>query len=154
MENSVDNNIHMFRPQIRAKAPSKQDLSNEYIPKEAINAAQGFESEFAKIMLNEMQNSIPKSSSSSAQEIYTQLLTDERAKAMAQTNQLGIQNVILDQIYPKPLRTKGNFDLHAMQAHPIKAQRGKVLLQGPPQEDTIAINKSTTNPMIKEYGHE
>ncbi len=62
--------------------------------------AKGMESQFAKLLLKQMQNSINKSNpESNATKIYQDMLHDEYAKIMTEQGQgLGLQKVIREQI--------------------------------------------------------
>lgn len=92
----------------------KNDVENRrFIPSEYKKVAESFEAQFAEQMLNEMnkQHNINNDSGdeendSSAMNFYKSLQTTDYAQKMAQQNNLGLQKVILNQIYPQRLRNE------------------------------------------------
>lgn len=90
----------------------KKDNNNlKYVPKPYLDVANGMESQFAKLMLEQMQKSIGKNDNDTSSNYYTSLLTDERSKMLTENSKgLGIKQMILDQIYPQKMRNKINYD--------------------------------------------
>ena len=68
-----------------------------------LKVAKSMESEFIKLMLENMQNTVIKDKKDSGEEsYYRSLLTRERANLMAENGDgVGLKNLILEQIYPK-----------------------------------------------------
>jgi Rod binding domain-containing protein len=66
------------------------------------------EQQFAEFMLTQMNKAVGENDAedSNGMDYYKSLQTSERAKAMSKQNNLGLQNVILDQIYPKRMRNE------------------------------------------------
>lgn len=66
------------------------------------------EAQFAEFMIEQMNKTVPgHAGKSSAMNIYKQLQNSQRAKVMSETGGgLGVQKVILDQVYPKRFRNK------------------------------------------------
>ncbi len=89
---------------------NKKADSLEMVPKAYREVAQGMEEQFIEFMLQQMKNSIQKSEDdSTAMSYYESLITQEQAQAMAsQGGGIGIQRLILDQIYPEYMRTEAN----------------------------------------------
>ena len=79
----------------------------KYIPKQFQDVAESMESQFAETMLKQMNQTVDETpGEDSGMDYYKSLQTTERAKMMSKQNNLGLQNVILDQIYPKRLRNE------------------------------------------------
>jgi len=80
-----------------------------FIPKKFKDIASKMEQQFAEYMINEMNKTVESNGSEvsdSSMDYYKGLLTSKRAEVMADQNNLGLQKVILDQIYPKRLRNE------------------------------------------------
>ncbi|MDD4974484.1 MAG: hypothetical protein PHY93_09055 [Bacteriovorax sp.] len=79
----------------------------KYIPKQYQEVAESMETQFAETMIKQMNQTIDETAGEdSGMDYYKSLQTTERAKMMAKQNNLGLQNVILDQIYPKRMRNE------------------------------------------------
>jgi len=98
---------------IATTANQAKELNNKtvddrkFIPKQFQEVAESMESQFAEAMLKQMNQTINETSDEdSGMDFYKSLQTSERAKMMSKQNNLGLQNVILDQIYPKRLRNE------------------------------------------------
>lgn len=92
--------IHSGNDGIKKKAVQKNDAQN--IPKPYLDVARGMEQQFIKYMIEQMKKTISKAEpESSALKFYNSLLNHHQSNIMAQKNEgLGLQKVILDQIYP------------------------------------------------------
>lgn len=101
-------------PQITMKGVGSQRTDDRFIPEDHKNVARGMEQQFAEYMLQQMNNTIEKNESEaqdSAQTYYENMQTTERAKMMADAKGgLGVQKIILNQIYPERLRTEMNYN--------------------------------------------
>ncbi len=98
---------------VEKSAPSKNLSDKKFIPKEYKDVAKGMEAQFAQYLISQMRKSIGKEGpTSQSEQFYNSMLDTERAKAMANKNQLGIQDTILNQIYPKRLRNEITFNHH------------------------------------------
>lgn len=85
--------------------PQQKQKGLENIPKPYRDVAKGMETQFAKLMIEQMNKTVDKTESqSSAAKYYQSLTNQKRAELMASGDGLGLQKVILDQIYPKHLR--------------------------------------------------
>lgn len=93
----------------------------KYIPKQYQEVAENMEQQFAEFMLNQMNKAVEENEAEGAGglDYYKSLQTTERAKMMAKQNNLGLQNVILDQIYPKRQRTEMALKQYEAQADRI-----------------------------------
>jgi Rod binding domain-containing protein len=81
--------------------------SKEFIPEPFLEVAQGMEKQFAEFMVQEMQKTIGDSDVSTGMDYYKSLLSSEYADALSKNeNGLGIQDLILNQIYPKNMRSE------------------------------------------------
>jgi len=80
-----------------------------YIPSKYKEVAAGMEQQFVEMMLDQMNKTVDESETSEdgmGMEYYKSLQKSERAKAMTMQNNLGLQDMILNQIYPKRMRTE------------------------------------------------
>lgn len=95
-----------------AIAPRSQTSDEKYIPEEYREFAKGMEDQFVNHMLGEMRKTIDRADEQSqTDEIYQGLLDNERSKII--TNHeggVGIQKMILDQIYPERFRNKQAYE--------------------------------------------
>lgn len=94
---------------LQSKQLHKTDDSN--VPKAYRDVAVGMEKMFAQMMLEHMERTAEKTEEDSAStKFYNSLQLDQRADAMTQQGGtgLGVQQVILNQIYPQELRTAEN----------------------------------------------
>ena len=103
----------------KSRRAEEDDL--RYVPEPFQKVAQGMEEQFADFMLNEMNKTVDQSASGEGQsdeagmEFYKSLQKTEQAKIMAAKNTLGLQKIILDQIYPKNMRNQMAFDQYTAQ---------------------------------------
>jgi Rod binding domain-containing protein len=98
MNSKAEQKPKMQRPQIK-----RDDLAN--VPDEYKKIAEGMESQFAKLMIDQMRKSIQKSDKeSSAENFYRSVMDSKYADLMTKGEGLGLQKVILDQIYPRHKR--------------------------------------------------
>lgn len=96
----------------------------QYIPEPYKEMAKGMERQFAEFMVQEMQKTIGESDVSSGMDYYKSLLTSEYAEAMAQNKSgLGIQDVILDQVYPQNKRSEIAYNHYKQQEALAQAGR-------------------------------
>ena len=92
---------------------SRLAIKQRYIPQQYVKVAQGLEEQFAKFMIDEMEKTTGKQDSSTAENYYQSLLNSQRAKIMAETSGgLGLQEMILEQIYPAKFRNKEAYELY------------------------------------------
>lgn len=92
----------------------------QFIPKQYQEVAESMETQFAEAMVKQMNQTIDEAPvEDSGMDFYKSLQTTERAKMMAKQNNLGLQNVILDQIYPKRMRNEMALKQYEAQANLI-----------------------------------
>ncbi len=143
--------MEIHRPHILKHSDSSQTKKTaidqkKYIPKKYKEFAQGMEQQFAKYMVQQMnKNSGQSQEMNTANSYYKDLLTNEHTKALTETNNgLGIQDLILDDVYPKKFRNEAAFN--AYNQHQMKTKlkpTHDVAMAGPVQKSTISNhNKS------------
>ncbi len=100
----------------------KPSSNLQYVPEEVQKIAKDMDSQFARLMIEQMKGTISRTDEpSTANEIYEGYLNDEYSKAMAKQNSgKGLQEMILDQIYPQRYRNKITYD------HYLKNQKDLV----------------------------
>ena len=104
--------------EVRIFSPSsKVKPDHGYIPREYRKVAQGLEEQFARFMIDEMEKTTGRNDKTTAGNYYQSLLNSHRAKIMSETNGgLGLQDMILDQIYPAKFRNKEAYELYLKNA--------------------------------------
>lgn len=121
----------------------------KYIPKQFQDVAESMESQFAETMLKQMNQTIDETpGEDSGMDYYKSLQTTERAKMMSKQNNLGLQNVILDQIYPKRLRNEMALKQYEAQADMIHHNLPSYKLAK--KTDTIEMGKNDSTPVSGE----
>ena len=126
----------------------------KYVPKEYRELASNMESQFAKLMLDQMNNTVERSEgeNDSATNIYRDLLTTEQADLLSKNNGgLGLQDIALDQIYPKKFRNQANLNAYLEQTN----QRNLMIQKTRNQRadlDTITVNNKSES--AKEISHD
>ena len=92
----------------------KQKISSgeKFIPEPHKKVAKGMEERFLLHMIKQMKKSVQKSEAdSTASDFYNSQLDSERAKILAEKEGgVGIQKLILNQIYPIEKRSKENLE--------------------------------------------
>lgn len=118
--------------------------SNLYIPKQYKEVAENMESQFAEAMLNQMNQTTGASDEEdTGMNYYKSLETSERAKMMSKQNNLGLQPIILDQIYPKRLRTESALKQYESQANAIHQKLPSYKTSN--KNDTIKMGKNDSS---------
>lgn len=113
----------------------------KYIPKQFQEVAESMETQFAETMVKQMNQTVDETpGDDSGMEYYKSLQTTERAKMMAKQNNLGLQTVILDQIYPKRLRNEMALKQYETQANLIHHNLPSYKLEK--KTDTIEMGKN------------
>lgn len=113
----------------------------KYIPKQFQEVAESMETQFAETMVKQMNQTVDEApGDDSGMEYYKSLQTTERAKMMAKQNNLGLQTVILDQIYPKRLRNEMALKQYEAQANLIHHNLPSYKLEK--KTDTIEMGKN------------
>ena len=120
----------------------------QFIPKKFKDVAANMEQQFAEYMLNEMNKAVQPSDEtedSNGMDYYKSLQTTERAKIMSQKKTLGLQDVILDQIYPKRLRNEMALKQYEAQAERFNHNLPK--LEASHKNDRIIMGKNDSTPL-------
>jgi Rod binding domain-containing protein len=118
----------------------------KYIPKQFQDVAESMEAQFAEAMLNQMNQTIDETpSEESGMDYYKSLQTSERAKMMAKQNNLGLQNMILDQIYPKRMRNEMALKQYETQSNLIHQNLPRYKLAE--KNDNIEMGRNDSIPM-------
>lgn len=116
-----------------------------YIPKQFQDVAESMETQFAETMVKQMNQTIDEpASDDSGMDYYKSLQTTERAKMMAKQNNLGLQTVILDQIYPKRLRNEMALKQYEKQANLIQHNLPSFKLEDKNDRIKMGKNDSTS----------
>lgn len=133
-------------PQIKMKEISSSKTDDRFIPQDYKKVAQGMEQQFAEYMLSQMNNTIDKSENEtqdSANSYYENMQTAERAKAMVENKGtgLGVQKIILDQIYPQRLRTETNYNTYQKMKEQNALHKKTIQTHKVSESNSIAIEK-------------
>lgn len=123
----------------------------EFIPKQYKEVAANMEQQFAEMMLEQMSRTVEESEMSEGgmgMDYYKSLQKSERAKAMTEQNNLGLQNMILDQIYPKRMRNEMALKQYEAQTNRIHQNLPSYKIDR--KADTIEMGKNDSTPVSDE----
>lgn len=153
MSVSIDNINRGISTATSGKQPKSLEYKavddRKFIPKQFKEVAESMESQFAETMVKQMNQTIDENpGEDSGMEYYKSLQTSERAKMMAKQNNLGLQNVILDQIYPKRMRNEMALKQYEAQANLIHHNLPSYKLEK--KNDTIEMGKNDSTPVSAE----
>ncbi len=144
-ETNINRGINLNTKQARSLDTKPVD-DRKYIPKQFQEVAESMESQFAEAMLKQMNQTIDETpGEDSGMDFYKSLQTSERAKTMSKQNNLGLQNIILDQIYPKRLRNEMALKQYEAQADMIHHNLPSYKLHK--NRDTIEMGKNESAPV-------
>jgi Rod binding domain-containing protein len=135
------------------KAIDKKPVDDKkFIPKQYQDVAESMEGQFAEFMLSQMNKAIGEGETEDAagMDYYKSLQTTERAKMMSKQNNLGLQNVILDQIYPKRLRNELALKQYEAQAERIHHNLPSYKIDK--KTDTIIMGKNDSTQRPNDQG--
>lgn len=150
--------MKIYRPHIQnhqdKNAQKKRILKDEfqYVPEDHKNVARGLEQQFAQYMLKQMNKSIGNDPDGTAMNYYKDLNQTEQAKMLSDVkNGLGIQKLILNEIYPEKFRNPEA--MAAYQAHKSKGSihKNKIEMAGPPapheikKQEGVSIGREANN---------
>ena len=122
-----------------------------YIPKQFKEVAASMEQQFAEMMLDQMSRTVDEAESESGgmgMDYYKSLQKSERAKTMTDQNNLGLQNMILDQIYPKRMRNEIALKHYEAQNNRIHHNLPSYKIDR--KVDTIEMGKNDSTPVSDE----
>ncbi len=144
---------------LNLQANQVKKTDDAYIPNAYRDVASGMEKMFAQMMLEHMERTAEKAEEddSPATRFYSSLQMDQRADSMTQQG-LGVQPMILDQIYPQELRTEDNLQAFAAQEK-ARMPHKKALEMYQQRQDQIKIampskQDALTNNGIEKYRQE
>jgi Rod binding domain-containing protein len=131
---------------------NKQVDDKKFIPKQYQEVAESMEGQFAEFMLNQMNKAVGENEGENADgmDYYKSLQTTERAKMMSKQNNLGLQNVILDQIYPKRMRNEMALKQYEAQAERVHHNLPSYKIDK--KADTIIMGKNESPQKSKDQG--
>ena len=105
----------------------------KYVPEDFKKVAGGLEQQFVEYMLKQMNKSIGKGSTEgSAMDYYKDLQNTEQAKTLTNTNNgVGVQELILNQIYPKKFRNAQAMAAFSKDKNSRLIKRNNIEMEGP-----------------------
>ena len=108
---------------------------HKFIPEDYKKVAKGLEQQFVQYMVEQMQKTIGKDDNSTAMNYYKELGQKEQAKLMTETrNGMGIQDLILDEIYPKKFRNQDALNAYKQMKSKSGLNKSPIIMAGPTQE--------------------
>lgn len=131
-------------------AASKNIDTKQYIPEPYREVATGMEEQFANFMIAEMEKSVGNLPTDTAGDYYATLMRSKRAEMMAKKESLGLQNVILDQIYPEAQRTKEAYDAYQKMVAMNNFSRKKIEIHDQPKQDIQMVRKTSAKELTNE----
>lgn len=129
----------------------------ENVPQDFKKMASGLEQQFAEYMVKQMHTSIGRGPEDSAMDYYQDLTQKEQARMMAEVNNgLGLQKLILDEIYPEKFRNKEAFQAYNDHKKSKEIRRNKIEMMGPPSDlkPEAKIQKKASIKLGREASHE
>lgn len=124
---SIKVNKENIPTKLSAEKAKPQESDLKYIPDPYKKIAKGMEKQFAEFMISQMEKSTGSKAKDSASQYYKSLMTSERAEVMASKDQgMGLQQVILDQIYPKWKRTPLSYNNYLKQIESQVIRRNNI----------------------------
>lgn len=94
---------------INLNSHQKTHQSRAAKPDPYTQVAEGFESQFARILLDRMRKTVDHANpKTSAAKIYESMLDEKIAESIAKNGELGIKRAVLDQIKPKQMPYKNS----------------------------------------------
>ncbi len=133
----------------------------KYIPSKYKEVAAGMEQQFVEMMLDQMGRTVDEATPEEGgmgMDYYKSLQKSERAKAMTVQNNLGLQDMILNQIYPKRMRTEmalkqyenaANQIHHNLPSYKIDTKTDKIEMG---KNDSTSLPDKNDNVELKEDG--
>jgi Rod binding domain-containing protein len=142
--------LNQLKPKAIDRGPKVDD--REYIPKQYKEVAASMEQQFVEMMLDQMGKTVDEAENENAggpgMDYYKSLQKTERAKTMTQQNELGLQNLILDQIYPKRMRNEMALKQYEAQSNRIHQNLPSYKIDR--KADTIEMGKNDSTPVSDE----
>ena len=136
--------VQDVKPKEISPSPIKDD--RQFVPTRFREVAASMEQQFVEMMLDQMNKTVDEANpdeGGQGMEYYKSLHKSERAKAMSHQNELGLQDMILNQIYPKRMRNEIAFkhyeDQNNLKHHNLPSYRK------PANSDTIITGKNDSS---------
>lgn len=99
-----------------------------FIPEPYLDVAKSMEQQFVEFMMNEMQKTTGEEIQGAGADFYKGLMNTQNAEQMVNNRGgIGIQNVILDQIYPKHLRSEMAYNGYKKQVEAQNANKPSMI---------------------------
>lgn len=133
----IENKATVFNNRVVRTGPANL----EYVPKEMKEAARGMEKQFVQYMVEQMNKTVDRNKEmNSAEKYYNSLLDNERTDALSKTGGkgLGIQEMVLEEIYPRKFRNKAAFEMYQNQNAAI-SNKYKTDIKSRPAEQTAKM---------------
>ena len=141
-------------PQITMKTNGSQRTDDRFIPEDHKNVARGMEQQFAEYMIQQMNNTVDKADNEnqdSASTYYENMMTTERAKMMSNSGSgLGVQKIVLDQIYPQRLRTEMNYNNYNKMKEQNALHKKMIQTHKTPESNSIAMKEKEAPKMASD----
>ncbi|NOT79168.1 MAG: hypothetical protein HOP07_09240 [Bacteriovoracaceae bacterium] len=139
--------------QLNPKEISQKKIRDdrEFIPEKYKEVAAGMEQQFVEMMLDQMGKTVEEAEVSEGgmgMDYYKSLQKSERAKAMTAQNNLGLQEMILNQIYPKRMRSEVALKQYEAQANKIHHNLPSYKIDT--KTDKIEMGKNDSLPVADE----
>ncbi len=140
--------------QVKARELSQGKTVDDrkYVPQQFKDVAASMEQQFAEMMIEQMNRTVESGDEEGgggmAMDYYKSLQKSERAKAMTAQNELGLQNMILDQIYPKRMRNEMALKQYEAQANRIHQNLPSYKIDR--KADTIEMGKNDSTSISDE----
>ncbi|MBY0415084.1 MAG: hypothetical protein K2Q18_13015 [Bdellovibrionales bacterium] len=131
------------QPEPKALKSGPQVDDREFIPKQYKEVASSMEQQFVEMMMDQMNRTVEmneEDDGGSGMDYYKSLQQSERAKIMTQQNTMGLQDLILNQIYPKRQRTEMALKQYEAQANRIHQNLPSYKIDR--KADTIEMGKN------------
>jgi Rod binding domain-containing protein len=145
------NNIQMRHPALLKKArPTRPGNDRNYIPDEEKQFARQLEQQYVEYLVKKMQENTGQTINTTGGRHYQDLLNTERAKMLTQSNGgLGIQDMVLDQIYPKKFRNPESLNAYLQHRNGKKINRKTIEMHGPKNVDQKMRIHKAEGPVIQ-----
>jgi Rod binding domain-containing protein len=120
----------------------------QYIPSRYKEVAANMEQQFVEMMLDQMGKTIDEANpeeNNAGMEYYKSLQKSERAKSMTMQNNLGLQDMILNQIYPKRLRNEMALKSYEQQTNQVHHNLPSYKIEQ--KNDKIDMGKNDSTPV-------
>lgn len=155
--------VQIHKPNIQKHEEKSKSSSRiardpfENVPEDFKKMASGLEQQFAEYMLKQMHNSIGRGQEDSAMDYYQDLNQKEQARMMSAVNNgLGLQKLILDEIYPEKFRNKEALQAYNSHKESKQIKRNNIEMMGPPSDlkPEAKIHKKASIKLGREASHE